>query len=702
MMYFYCLTQAQEYEAKEGVLNLKNWNPETDKAIELSGEWKIFWEQFLSSEDIQSNNYKHYKHINQPGTWNRFNYHGRKLPAHGYATLYLLIVLPDSYPEELSIHTGVANTAYNFYVNDILLYQQGKIGKSKKEMTPKRNPGIIRFKTESDSIHIIMQISNYYDHSGGAWSSFFIGSEEQIAKRRYGLLFFDLFLIGAIFIIALYHLGLYFTRRKEYSALFFSIFAFLILIRIFVTGESFLLYLFPETSWKLIVHTEYLSFFISPLFFLLFIKQILFEDIPRMFVKIVIIVSLIFELIVIFLPVNYFTTTLRAFQIFTVTIGLIAFYYMVKAAILNRKGARILLIGFLVFFTTVIHDILYSAQLITSIFLSPFGMFIFIFSQAYLLSVNFARSFSKSERLTDELIYINENLEIIVDERTSEIQQQKAEMQSQAENLLMANEKISKQKNELEDKGKQIESSINYARRIQSAVFPSDTWMKDIINDYFVLLKPRDIVSGDFFWLKKQNDFLLIAVGDCTGHGVPGAFLSLLGVAFLNEILRHSELPDAAEVLEKLRTQFIEALHQDERGIKAGDGIDMAFIVYNTKTGNLQYSGANNPAYYIYDEEFVDFKPVINPIGKYPFEKPFLNTNIQSNKNGIIYLFSDGFYDQINADYIKIKRGRFKTLIKNVSSFDMQRQKEMLEAYFENWKKNQKQIDDVLVMGIKL
>ncbi len=268
----------------------------------------------------------------------------------------------------------------------------------------------------------------------------------------------------------------------------------------------------------------------------------------------------------------------------------------------------------------------------------------------------------------------------------------------------LKNEEITHQKDLVEEKQKEIIDSINYAKRIQQAVLTGeDVWNK-ISKDHFILFKPKDIVSGDFYWAyNTPNGRSIFALADCTGHGVPGGFMSMLGNSFLNEIVIENKLFKADEILNKLRSKIIMALEQ-KGGEQQKDGMDMTLCVWNKLENTLEFSAANNPLWIVRDENFIEYKADKMPIGTYLEEdKPFTATLIQLQKGDMIYLSTDGFADQFGGP--KGKKLKYKTmielLVKN-SHQDMITQKQLLEESLVNWQGIHHQVDDVSVIGIKV
>lgn len=274
--------------------------------------------------------------------------------------------------------------------------------------------------------------------------------------------------------------------------------------------------------------------------------------------------------------------------------------------------------------------------------------------------------------------------------------------------LLIQKEKnhIQLLKNDIENKHRNITDSITYAKRIQDAVLPQTDVLKGL-SGYFLFWLPKETVSGDFYWMKRQGDLLAFTVADCTGHGVPGAFMSMLGVTFLNEVctdLNEETMP--SEILETMRELIITTLKQDNSSpLEPKDGMDMSFCILNLKTKHLKFSGANNPMYLVRGGELTEYKAVKNPIGLYPRMKPFENQEIQAEEGDFIYMFSDGFADQFNGETgKKVSYGRLKSLLTDINNEtqDPAKQQEKLLEFITSWRGSFAQMDDILIGGYRI
>jgi len=282
---------------------------------------------------------------------------------------------------------------------------------------------------------------------------------------------------------------------------------------------------------------------------------------------------------------------------------------------------------------------------------------------------------------------------------------------------------------EIVEQNKKLTDSIVYAKKIQTAVLPDKEVLNVCFKNYFIFFKPKDIVSGDFYWISENNKNTVIAVADSTGHGVPGAFMSMLGISFLNEIVLKQGILKAGKILSELRNQIIFSLKQKGIFGEQKDGMDIAlFILNKTQISenkyHCQFAGANNPIYIISDSNIetknqknkinkiniknnkatlYEIKPDKMPISIYNKMDEFTNVELILNKNDIIYLFSDGFADQFGGPKgKKFKYKKFKELLLKNSQLDLNEQHKIIEKTFYDWKGNLEQVDDILVLGIKI
>ncbi len=277
------------------------------------------------------------------------------------------------------------------------------------------------------------------------------------------------------------------------------------------------------------------------------------------------------------------------------------------------------------------------------------------------------------------------------------------------------------QKNKIEQQNIEIQDSINYARKIQTAVLPSTEMLNDIFSEHFILYKPKDIVSGDFYWLKQIKNFIVVVTADCTGHGIPGAFMSMLGISMLNDLVSRSRFDTTGEMLDRLRQKIKDTLKQKGKSLEQRDGMDLSFAIIDSDSGEMQYSGAYNSIYIIRKKEteagieksdlitmesathqLIEIKGDKQPIAIYSNEKAFKTNLVKLKHYDTLYMTSDGYPDQIGGPRSKkfmIKK--FKELLLTIQVESMDNQKKILDKTINDWKQGVEQLDDILVFGIK-
>ncbi len=263
------------------------------------------------------------------------------------------------------------------------------------------------------------------------------------------------------------------------------------------------------------------------------------------------------------------------------------------------------------------------------------------------------------------------------------------------------NRKITAQRDQIAYQKKHITDSIHYAQKIQRAILPSMELFTDEI-DHFVLYKPRDIVSGDFYWVDKVDNKQVIIAADCTGHGVPGAFMSMLGVSLLNEIVRNRNIVEPDKILNTLRSMIIESLGQGQTGTLVKDGMDMTVKVIDFDNDKLYFAGANNPLYHIRNGELTQYKPDKMPVAIHEVMEDFNFVSIDLQKGDTFYTFSDGFVDQFGGPkQKKFLSKNFRNLLLEIQNLDMIDQGKKLDEVFEAYRADVEQVDDVVVIGVK-
>ena len=284
-------------------------------------------------------------------------------------------------------------------------------------------------------------------------------------------------------------------------------------------------------------------------------------------------------------------------------------------------------------------------------------------------------------------------------------QKQKSNVDLERKNILIERQKkeVEHQKEIVDEKQKEILDSIHYAKRIQRAVITSDNYITQYVKDYFVYYQPKDIVSGDFYWALHANNKFYLATADCTGHGVPGAFMSLLNISILNEVMIEKKIARADSILNEARKDIIKSLNPTGSE-ESKDGMDCILACFDFENLKLEYAAANNSFYIVRDNQLVTCSADKMPVGKSPRDtEPFTLHKIDLQKGDTVYMLTDGLPDQFGGP--KGKKYKYKQLedllIANNEKL-LAEQKEILNASFQNWKGNLEQVDDVLLIGIKI
>ncbi len=304
----------------------------------------------------------------------------------------------------------------------------------------------------------------------------------------------------------------------------------------------------------------------------------------------------------------------------------------------------------------------------------------------------------------------NKKAEIAIRLSEDKLRIQNAEIQHINHEIEIQRDKANEQNDKLRLQAKNIMASIHYAKRIQSAILPPKEFIAHFMPEHFIFYRPRDIVSGDFYWFAQKGQKIVLVAADCTGHGVPGAFMSMLGTVLLNEIVNIKETYEAGEILNLFRESLIRAMRQTGKKGEAADGMDVALCIIDIANKTVNYAGANNPLYIIRmieneskEAEVEVIKADKMPIGIHrKIKNAFTSHTISLESGDLIYIFSDGVIDQFGGPkYRKYLSSNFKKLLLSVNHLSMSAQKVKIEEAFDKWKGDNKQIDDILVIGVR-
>lgn len=389
-----------------GILDLRTWNFEEQGIVKLAGEWEFYWNQLLTPSDFLNDNTPQKAEFkNTPAAWNSYKTDKEYLPVDGYATYRLRILLPKS-AGTLGIRGSNQESAYKMWLQGNLILSNGLVAATKDQMVPQRLPKLHFFKTDSENIDVIVQVSNFNHKRGGLFNSILLGPQDKILAGRDKRLMYAIFLFGSLFIMGLYHLGLFSLIKNDYSSLLFGIFSLLISLRPLVTGENILIFIFPDFNWELAIKLEYLTLFLPLPMFLMYLRTLFPQEFPKPFIHIVQLFSISLAIITILTPSKVFSTY-TSIPYYIVLIGslLLSCVCLLIAMIRRRESAYLVFAGALVSIMIVGLDVV-STQRFFSIPLpqmTPFGLFLLILSQSYLLSRRFAKTYQKLDDLTRHL-----------------------------------------------------------------------------------------------------------------------------------------------------------------------------------------------------------------------------------------------------------------------------------------------------------
>lgn len=414
-------------KAIDGVMDLRDFS--FDGYVDLDGTWRFVWQD---SGSVSPGDARNYIRINVPDAWNGYKYDGTKIPGSGYGSYYLTILLP-AQPGEYAIEFPTAGTAYNLFANDELIGGVGIFSRDAEMGLPAYAPKMYNLGIQMDQLTLRIDVSNYHHRLGGLWESISFGFHKDILQTRENRIASQLFLVGAIFVMGLYHLGVYSLKTRTSAALYFGLFCILIGLRTLTTGSIYLHEIWPSLSWQILLKIEYLTFYLSiPLFFA-FIQQQFPDEIDRLFSRIVAGVAGLFVLLVLFTTVTTFSASLTFFQPFSLLAMLYLIYGLSMAFIKGEEGSALVLFGFISIVIAFINDILYVANIIHTGHLISIGVLVFILMQALLISVRFSKAYQT------------------IDLQRSKLERTNAAYQSEIETRRAAEEEVRKHKDHLEE-----------------------------------------------------------------------------------------------------------------------------------------------------------------------------------------------------------------------------------------------------------
>ncbi len=679
--------------AQKGVLDLRQWNPDSADVIELAGEWEFYWHRLLTPQDFHPQRYVADAYLWVPAYWSE-NKHGKKFPALGYGT-YRLVILTSKKYNKIRLYVPSVNTSMKVWFNGKLLGHSGVVGTSADKSKASVDYVLREVTLDSVKNELIIQVSNYFHREGGFFRSPMLGTIGGMKKELGLWLFFDIFLFGAAIIMALYHLGIFLMRPKQWASFAFFVFALLMALRVFITNPIFETILFPKISFGTSLRLEYITFFWIAPFLNFYLYQVVKDKVSFYFSFYTLVLAFLFS-ITLFFSTLFFSKMMLPYNILVyVPTVIMDLYILIKHLRLKTEGVGILFFAYLIIVGAIVNDMLLFLRIINSVQLAPLGVFVLLLAQALALARRFSKAFSENEYLLKELEFKNVHLEELVKQRTSEIEKQKNELARQ-------NELLKEQSEKLKLKDEMITESLEYAATLLRAIYPPLDNLKKYF-DVFVLFKPKDIVSGDGYWIYENDSYIFISLYDCTGHGVPAAFLNILANILLTTTVRDKQIFEPNRVLEYIDKELKEILSrvgndgmemiimrvdkgEEEPKIKVASA-KIELFYYNSRTGLVtRYRGTRRALGYASASRN---------------KEVFSNYLLTFKKGDVIYILSDGYIDQGNKKHERFGTDRFMELIRKIGNMPVEEQHRILSETIVEFMEDTIQRDDILVLGIK-
>lgn len=862
--------------AKDGIIQLTNLD---SKEIALDGQWHFYPQKLLSPSYFNKQHPEPYLYT-LPQIWNSHTKpDGSKFQTKSFGT-YRLKVSTDKKYEILALRIGRVETAYAIWIGNKKIFENGKVGTNFDESVPKWKGTVISFVPPAQEFYITLQVSNFHHKKGGLANSIYIAENEIARHSFFATIWRDLVLIGVLLIMAMYHFGLFFLRTKDKTTLYFGFVALFTGINILSTGQMLINHLFNDFPFEAIVKMNHVTNYLRIVPLLMFLGESFKDEIKPKFVTANIWWGAFWTIFILVTPARIFSEVLYAFFLQAGIIIIFATYWLVVAVRNKRDGALQSFIGILFIFITAANDMMHDAGIIRTGYLVPYGVFAFVFFQAYMLSLRSALSYRAVEDLSSRMMTLNNiknkflettsyelslslkilvdsfsakkgftflkqngqwkliakvdkdtqkdyenvllssvsenevprsiiqhvidsekrlffnfdnkderffndpyikqsnisslvcmpladkqdvraviclenddakhpldesNLEILeimssqllttlenavmyreleifnqtleqqVEDRTQQIKQQNEEIATQRDEIESKSKVLEKAYDEITKKNQDITDSINYSKRIQLAILPRIDYIKTLVTDSFVMFKPRDVLSGDFYWftdvdIEKDgiiSKYMFAAAVDCTGHGVPGALMSIIGNNLLNYATKELHLTKPNEILDVMQDEIKDRLNQQAADSESKDGMDLSLIAYEFNTRTLCFSGARNPLVTVLDGKAQLHKATPMSIGGTAHArkagKKFEAEHIEMKPGAMAYLFTDGYLDQFGGNHgRKFMKKKFLALTENIAHLPMDEQRQILDETITNWQgTDYPQVDDILVLGFR-
>ena len=421
--------------AQNGILDLRNWNFRLRGPVRLSGDWEFYPNRLLISEnDFSDTPEKFFFRI--PRVWNKARLGEQTLRGFGYATYRLTILLPENEPPRTpALLVPAIDSAYQYFVNGKRIAGVGTVGKSSESSRPGRRIGLDVFRHDGERINLVLQVSNFSHHFGGARRPIFFGPQEQIRHLHNRRVYFDLLLFGALLAMGLFYLSFFLARSQDSGLLYFGLLAIMMSLRVVLIGEQTILFLFPDINWEVLLKIIFLVDYSLPPLFALFLRSIFKELFHRKILVLILFCGSVFALPTLFVPARIYTSVANIFQLLILVFLLYYIYVSVVAVFKKQRGSILFFMGLLSIALMAVNDVLHNQQIIQTAYLMHLGNFVFIFLAAIFLAGRFSAAIEEVENLS-------RTLEYKVEERTSELENARLQSESARADISRINEFI--------------------------------------------------------------------------------------------------------------------------------------------------------------------------------------------------------------------------------------------------------------------
>lgn len=637
----------------------------------LEGEWEFYYNELLSPSDLENRIPDVYGEV--PGFWK--HYEGG-LHRFGFAT-YKLTFKMEKQQLNASLAMRITNihNAFKIWLNGEVISEVGEVGTSYETSVPRWLPVVLDLENLQLQNELVIQVCNFRHRNGGIQDALEIGSSEYFDREYRHQFFSEVFLSGAAFVLGCFFIGMFFFWKKDRAALHFGIFSLFFSLRVMLVGTRSVGLTFTDLPWDFLVRLEYIGMFAMHYFMFHFVYYAFKLQTNKTYLDILKVVTAIY-IIICLIPLDFFTYTTIPNNYYLLITFIYCVYIFIKAMRENAPGAIWAILGMALFFLTTIPMILeYSNLFITDPVVLNISYIAFMLSMSLVFAARFGYSFSFLESLKN----------------SEQLQKQE----------------IIHQKESLEKSNQLINESINYAQGIQRSMLPSDIDLLNIFGECFVFFKPAGKVSGDFYWCKQRKDGkeALISIADCTGHGVPGAFISIIAISALDNLVERKTHVETGKLLLELNDVIHDRLKKSsKKGTVIKEGLDIGVCRINFEEKKVRFSAAHHKMLLVRENgEFFVFQGENHHLGMpVSFDFKFEKHTIDVKPGDQIYLFTDGIYDQKGGEEgrkLYLKR-MIAQLVKN-KDLPVHRQKIAFEEFMQEWMKDKNQMDDMLLFGMR-